>query len=281
LDLDPERVTWQAPGLNHNIWLTHFYYEGKDAYPLINDWVANKAEAYWEECRKLGKEIPTQMSPAAIHQYKLYGLMPIGDTPRQGGWWYHTDLDTRSRWYGPNGGGDTPEGRDRILRGKEELRARMKEAAYDAKVRPVDMFGNKKTSEQHIPIIDALVNDHAGQFQVNVPNNGALGGLPDDVAVEVPALVNRKGIQPLCVGSLPNKVMLEQIYPDWLDMERTLEAFHSGDKSVLLWSILDSHQTRTYEQAVGVLDAILHMEPNEPMAYAPDINDHFHWPENW
>jgi alpha-galactosidase len=28
---DPERVTWQAPGLNHNIWLTHFYYEGQDA----------------------------------------------------------------------------------------------------------------------------------------------------------------------------------------------------------------------------------------------------------
>ncbi|MCX7670363.1 MAG: alpha-glucosidase/alpha-galactosidase, partial [Anaerolineae bacterium] len=90
LGLDPDRVTWQAPGLNHNIWLTHFFYEGKDAYPLLDEWIATKAEAYWEECRRNGQAIATQMSPAAIHQYKMYGLMPIGDTPRQGGWWYHT-----------------------------------------------------------------------------------------------------------------------------------------------------------------------------------------------
>jgi len=281
LGLDPDRVTWQAPGLNHNIWLTHFYYEGKDVYPLLDDWIANKAEAYWNECREKGETISAQLSPAAINQYRLYGLMPIGDTVRQGGWWYHTDLDTRARWYGPGGGGDTPAGRDRILQGKEELRIKMKEAAYDVKVRPADLFGRNKTTEQHIPIIDALVNDHEGQFQVNVPNNGALAGLPDDVAVEVPALVNQKGIQPLRVGALPNKVMLEQIYPDWLDMERALEAFHSGDKSVLLWSILGSHQTRTYDQAVEVLDALLHIEPNEPMAHVKDINEHFDWPDNW
>ena len=128
------------------------------------------------------------------------------------------------------------------------------------------MFGSEKTTEQHIPIVDALVNDHEGQFQVNVPNNGALSGIPDDVAVEVPAIVNIKGIQPLRVEPLPNKVMLEQIYPDWLDMERTLEAFHTGDKSVLLWSVLDSHQTRSYDQAVEVMEAILHMPPTEPMA---------------
>ena len=104
------------------------------------------------------------------------------------------------------------------------------------------MFGSEKTTEQHIPIVDALVNDNEGQFQVNVPNNGALSGIPDDVAVEVPAIVNIKGIQPLRVDPLPNKVMLEQIYPDWLDMERTLEAFHTGDKTIQLWSVLESHQ---------------------------------------
>jgi len=143
------------------------------------------------------------------------------------------------------------------------------------------MFGSEKTTEQHIPIIDALVNDNEGQFQVNVPNNGALSSIPDDVVVEVPAIVNIKGIQPLRVGSLPNKVMLEQIYPDWLDMERTLEAFHTGDKSILLWSVLDSHQTRSYDQAVDVMEAILHMPPNEPMAYVQDINEHFEWPDGW
>ena len=281
IGLDPRRVTWQAPGLNHNIWLTHFYYEGQDAYPILDAWLESNIETYWEDRQESGN-IPAQMSPSAIHQYKMYGLMPVGDTPRRGGWWYHTDLETRKRWYGgPMGGGDTPEGRDRVLKGKEERFQQMKQAAYDPKVRPIDLFGRQKTSEQHVPIIDGLVNDNEGQFQVNVRNNGALPGIPDDVAVEVPAIVNRKGIQPLRVHPLPRKIMLECIYPDWLRMEHTLEALRSGDKSMLLYGILDSHQTRSYNQAIEVLEALLAMEPNEPMAYVEDINEHYKWPSNW
>ncbi|HEY9075046.1 MAG TPA: alpha-glucosidase/alpha-galactosidase [Anaerolineaceae bacterium] len=279
LGLDPGKVTWQAPGLNHNIWLTHFFYEGKDMYPALNDWIENNIEQYWKEHQETGYS--AQLSPAAIHQYKLYGLFPIGDTPRNGGWWYHTDLETRARWYGAGGGGDTPAGRDRILKGKEEKYAQMKAAAYDPAVRPVDMFGSGMTSEQHIPIIDALVNDHEYRAQVNVLNHGALPGVPDDVAVEVPAIVNCKGIQPIRVDPLPNKVMLECIYPDWLEMERTLEALLSGDKSMLLFGVLQSHQTRSYEQAVAVLNALIDIEPNEPMAYIEDIHDHYHFPETW
>jgi alpha-galactosidase len=281
IGLEPGRITWQAPGLNHNIWLTHFYHDGEDAYPLIDAWIQNESEAYWEARQDSGN-IPAQMSRSAIQQYKMYGLMPVGDTPRRGGWWYHTDLETRIRWYGgPIGGGDSPEGRDRVLKGKEKRFQQMKEAAYDSNVRPIELFGDKKTSEQHIPIIDGLVNNNEGQFQVNVPNNGAFPGIPDDVAVEVPAIVNKKGIQPIRVEPLPRKVLLECIYPEWLGMERTLEALKSGDKSMLLYGILDSHQTRSYDQAVDVLEALLAIEPNEPMAYVEDINDHYKWPKNW
>jgi alpha-galactosidase len=286
LGLDPDEVTWQAPGLNHNIWLTHFYHKGQDAYPLLDKWIENEAEAFWQEQEAEGG-IPTQMSPAAIHQYKLFGLMPIGDTPRSGGWWYHTDLETRIRWYGgPGGGGDTPEGRDRVIAGKEKRYKEMVKAAYDESVRPIELFGDRKTSEQHVPIIDGLVNDGPSDgatrwFQVNVPNMGALAGLPDDIAVEVPAVVNKKGIQPLRVGKLPPKVMLERIYPVWLSMERNLEAFHSGDKSMLLYGILESHQTRSYDQAVELLEALLAIPKTEPMAYVKDINEHFDWPDIW
>jgi alpha-galactosidase len=281
LGLDPDRVAWQAPGLNHNIWLTHFYYEDRDAYPRLDAWIANEAAAYWEERQAKGG-IPAQMSPSAVHQYRMYGLMPVGDTPRRGGWWYHTDLETRVRWYGgPIGGGDTPEGRDRILRDKERKYSQMMEAARNPATRPIELFGSGRTSEQHVPIIDGLVNDHEGQFQVNVPNRGVLSGLPEDVAVEVPAVVNRKGIQPLHVPPLPRKVMLECIYPDWLHMERTLEALLSGDKSMMLFGVLESHQTRSYDQAMEVMEAMFAIEPTEPMAHIEDINRHYRWPKNW
>ena len=88
--------------------------------------------------------------------------------------------------------------------------------------------------------MDGLINNNEGYFQVNVPNHGALNGIPDDVVVEVPAIVNQKGIQPVRVGSLPPKIMIEQILPDWLETERELLAFKTGDRSILLYGVLES-----------------------------------------
>jgi alpha-galactosidase len=107
--------------------------------------------------------------------------------------------------------------------------------------------------------MDGLTNNTEGYFQVNVPNHGALAGIPDDVVVEVPAIVNAKGIQPLRVGSLPPKIMLECILPDWLDMERELLAFKTGDRSMQLFETLENHQTRNYDAAAALLDDLLHM----------------------
>jgi alpha-galactosidase len=262
----PERVTWQAPGLNHNIWLTHFIYEGKNAYPLIDEWIATKGEEYWRTHVARGTH-DVQMSRAACHQYRLYGLFPIGDTVRRGSWWYHTDIDTKKRWYGePWGGPDTELARPLFVQNLEERFAEMARLANDPHSSLVDAFGAVRTREQQVPIIDGLVNDHEGIFQVNVPNHGALEGLPDDVVVEVPAIVNRKGIQPIHVGALPRKIMLECILPDWLDMERELAAFMEGDRSMLLWNVLQSHQTRSYEQGVAVLKDLLEMTGHEELA---------------
>ena len=281
IGLDPDLVKWQAPGLNHKIWLTHFYVGETNAYPLLDAWINEKSQAFWEDCEKNKNGIPLQMSPSAIHQYAKFGLMPIGDTPRGTGWWYSTDLKTRERWYGEGGGKDTPAGRDQVLKNKEEKYKQMKSAASNGKTRPVDLFGDQKTPEQHIPIIDGLVNDNEGQFQVNIPNRGALPGIPDDVAVEVPAIVNKIGIQPIQMPPLPKKILLESIYPTWLRMERTLEAVKTGDKSMLLYSILDNPKTHSYKQATDVLDALFEIDPNEPMAYVEDINRRFNWPPNW
>lgn len=58
-------------------------------------------------------------------------------------------------------------------------------------------------------------------------------------------------------------------------MERQLEAFRTGDRSMLLWSVLDSHQTRSHDQAVAVLEDLLTVEENEEM------NIYFRFPPNW
>ena len=262
----PERIIWQAPGLNHNIWLTDFIYEGRDIYPLIDEWIESKGEEYWRT-HVATRTHDIQMSRGAVHEYRMYGLFPIGDTVRKGGWWYHTDPDTKKYWFGqPWGGPDTEEARPVYVENLEKRIAEMTRLTNDPKASIVEAFGAQKTREQQVPIIDGLVNDNEGQFQVNVPNRGALEGVPDDVVVEVPAVVNKKGIQPMHVGSLPPKIMLEQILPNWLDMERNLLSFNTGDRSMLLWNTLESHQTHSYDQAVATLQGLLAMDGHQEMA---------------
>jgi alpha-galactosidase len=289
IGIDWHKVTYQAPGLNHNIWMTHFLYEGQDAYPLLEEWIKTKGEAYWNldaaalplgqrgwATPELARAWDIDASRGAVHMYRMYGLMPIGDTPRSGGWWYHTDIETKQHWYGrPWGGQDTHLSWPLYVENQFHKVAEIARVASDPKASVVEAVGRTKTTEQHVPIIDGLVNDHEGQFQVNVPNRGALAGLPDDVVVEVPAIVNKKGIQPICVGALPQKIMLEQIYPNWLNIERQLLALKTGDRSILLWNVLDNHQTRSYDQAMQVMEEILASPGNEEM------NAYFKWPQGW
>lgn len=261
----PGDLTWQAPGLNHNIWLTHFIYRGQDAYPLIDAWIAEKIDEYWAT-HIAERTHDIQMSRAAIHQYQMFGRMPIGDSPRRGGWWYHTDIATKQYWFGPPWGGpDTEMARPYFVETLEKRLAQMTRIANDSRASLVTELGGEKTREQQVPIIDGLVNDNEGMFQVNVPNRGALPGVPDDVVVEVPAIVNKMGIQPLRVPPLPAKIMLEQILPEWLEMERELLAYTTGDRSMLLYAALESHQTRSYDQAVAVLEELLAMPGHEEM----------------
>jgi len=163
----------------------------------------------------------------------------------------------------------------------EKRIAEMTRLANDPSADVVAFAGQEKTREQIVPIMDGLTNNNEGLFQVNVPNRGAIDGLPDDLVVEVPAVVNQKGIQPLCVGSLPPKIMYGHILPDWLETERELLAFKTGDRSVLLWNVLDQHQTKSYDQAVAILDELVELgevSRVEDWEKMKRIADHYGYP---
>lgn len=275
LGLDLDEVTYEAHGLNHCIWLTRFIYKGKNAYPLIDEWIETQAEEYWRTYSPYDA-FDIQMSRAAVHQYRLYGIFPIGDTVRWGGWWYHTNIETKKRWYGePWGGPDTEESRPFQVAMLSKKIEEIKGAVKDKEKKITESFFPEKTLEQHMPIIDAIANDHEGQFQVNVPNRGSIEGLPDDVVVDIPAIVNKKGIKPIHVEKLPKKLMLEQILPRWLAMEHILETYKSGDRSMLLWNVLQHHQTKSYEDAEALLEDLL------ALSNSAEAAAHYKWPKVW
>ena len=239
LGLENEHVTWQAVGFNHVIYLTHFCFKGENAYPILDRWIEQEAEQYWRTYEPEFHE--NQMSRAAIQQYKMVGYMPIGDTPRAGGWWYHMDLAAKKKWYGHLGGFDSEEGWARYVAWLEEIRAKTFEVAQDVGASVTEVFPPVKSEEQIVPIIDALTNDVGGTFQVNIPNNGLIAKIPDDVVVEVPAFVSVCGVQGLHIGEMPESVMVQIMWPRLAWAERRIEFARSPSKGLLLDMILHRH----------------------------------------
>jgi len=175
----------------NNIWLTRFLYDGKDAYPLIDRWIK-------EESKKWKPKDPfdDQMSPAAMDMYKFYGRMPIGDSTRNGSWKYHYNLEAKKKWFGePWKGADSDIGWAWYQKNyMKALTNRNFKFASDKSANLLQEFPpDEKSGEQHVQFIDALVNGNQGRFVLNIPNkNSLIPGIPEDVAVEVPLIVDQK-----------------------------------------------------------------------------------------
>jgi len=265
LGLELERVSAQMPGFNHWIWMTDFRYRGRDAYPLLDEWIETQARGYWA---KDDREFwDNQMSPAAIHQYRLFGLMPIGDTPRMAGWWYHTDLETKKRWYGHLGGFDSEIGWRQYL-DKMGANVRQVEQAAKNKRQPIrKTFEPVQSDEQIVPIMDSLVNDVERMFQVNVPNRGhIIQGFPEDLVIECQGVVSGAGIRGVVAPPFPPKLMAGAMIPRWHEAELVVEALRSGDRDLVLLYLLQDQRTRSLEQAESLLDEWLADPRNERMA---------------
>jgi alpha-galactosidase/6-phospho-beta-glucosidase family protein len=210
------------------------------------------------------------MSRGAIQQYRMVGYLPVGDTPRAGGWWYHTDFDTKRRWFGPLGGFDSEVGWAEYIRTLEEGRATMYAVAADPSARVTDAFPPAKSREQIVPIMDALTNDVAGDCQVNIPNNGLIAGLPDDIVVEVPAHLSRRGVEGVPIGRMPESVMVQVLLPRLVQAERVVSFARRPTAEAMLDLILYRHTAwsnryappvASFEEAVRVRDEALRDDP--------------------
>lgn len=264
LRLDLKKVEAEMIGFNHCIWMTSFKCDGENAYPRLDEWNRTKAHEFWKNWRP--RYYDADMSPAAVDIYRRFGLFPIGDTPRSGGWKYHTDLKTKKRWYGPLGGFDSEIGWFRYQADLRRRRNRMFKIYNDSAASVSGEFPPESSGEQHVPIIDAIVNDKESTFEVNVPNKGAIEGIPDDVVVEVPAIVSRRGVRRLGMRKLPRRLMLHVMIPRMLRMEWALEAYLTGNRDLLIEWLLNDPRTKSYRQAEQTVKEILTLPFNKEMA---------------
>jgi alpha-galactosidase len=261
LGLNRERVTFEIPGVNHFVWLTHFYYEGEDAYPLLDDWIEKEAPKYWESCPP-----SSDLGPKPVDLYRRFGVFPIGDTCTPGGgtwpWWYHTDDETERRWKE-----DPKKWWSWALEPtREDSFGELAKALKDPSIKVTSISPPRKSGEIIIPIVESIACDIPRVFVVNIMNKGNfVPGVPENFEVEVPGLVSKRGIEGIKTDGLP-KALISYILRDRVaPVEVELEAYETGSKERLLELVMMDPWTKSEEQAKALLEDILALPSHEEM----------------
>ena len=186
--LDPTRLDAVLVGLNHTGWTVRHAYDGEDLMPRI---------------RAAAEERARRPSTDARSDRLLRLAATMGALPSSYLDYYYFRQETldeaRSR--------PTTRAQD-ILAGTPDYwqhydeQSRSSEPVLD----PARSRGGILELELAIDVIDAMVNDRRTIWPVNVPNRGSLPGFPDDLVVEVPAVIGRDGAVPIVQPPLPSAV---------------------------------------------------------------------------
>ena len=263
LGLPREDCSFEVSGVNHFVWLNQFYYKGKNAFPLL--------EEYFESGKHL-KDIAADphpwnktssfTGPKPYDLYKRYGVFPIGDTANPGGgawgWWYHTDdadfMEDVDQWWFYH-----------FSRSDQRL-ADIWKNINDPDTKATEFFGSVAADEPMIPTIEALAFDVERKVIVNILNTGNfVEGVPADYECECWAIVNKSGVHGMRMTPQPKSIQAQQLRDRIAPVEMELEALRTGDIHLLEQLVLMDPWSRNLEQAQDLVRDILDMPCNSEM----------------
>ena len=186
LGLPANELAYRAAGVNHLAWITELTHHGQDLYPRLRQ-AANNPEVYSQDAVRfemmlhLGAFVAESSGhsseyvpyfrkrPDLVQQYCREGYM--GESGFYANNW-------------PQWRADSDDSIRRILHAEEkaDLSRGLEYASY---------------------IMEAIETGVPTVIYGNVLNSGLIDNLPQDGVVEVPCLVDRRGVQPVHFGSLP------------------------------------------------------------------------------
>ncbi|MBL8128613.1 MAG: hypothetical protein JNM64_13330, partial [Chloroflexia bacterium] len=144
-------------------------------------------------------------------------------------------------------------------RGTERV-AEIERAALDER-RPVsEAFPPLHSSEVMVPMIESIACDIPRVLIGNILNTGEfVPGVPHDVAVEIPLLVSKRGVEGIRTQPLPPAVLAQIAKDRVATITLELAAYDEGSRARLLDLILTDPWTTSLTQAETLLEDILAM----------------------
>ena len=174
-----EEVTFLGAGVNHQSFILRFERDGEDLYPRLDAAIAADDE--------LQRKVRVEM-------YKRFGYFPTESSEHSAEYlpWLMRDDAALEHFRVPV---------DEYVRRSEENLA----VYEDLKTRLAEGGGFEiEQSVEYAPlIVHAMVTGQPQVIYGNVVNEGLIDNLPAGACVEVPCVVDRTGVQPTRIGSLP------------------------------------------------------------------------------
>lgn len=259
LERKPEEIGVEGGGLNHFGFFTKIWDKktGEDLYPLFRE--------QEEKANRLSHFDHVGLSRTL---YRTYGYFSYPGTNHCGEYisWaddFYAGLSLQYR-YDPireklwEKGSRTPDFVYAASGGtldKGLFESVMNQETWNEQAYTFDKEKVGPSGEYAIPIIEAVFFDDEIQINAaNLPNKGAIKGLPDDMVVETQAIVNGSGItlKPMSIP-LPTAI-IGTIHIQGTIHQLLLEAYLENSKTKLLQAILLDPQAPTYYQACAMID---------------------------
>jgi 6-phospho-beta-glucosidase len=228
--VDASRVALEHVGLNHLSWERAVMVDGVDRLPEL---LESGAEMIADET-----DIPVELS-------RLLGAVPSYYLR----YYYLTDQILEEERAGPSRAEEVME----IERGLLDL---YRDPNLNEKPALLEKRGGAFYSEAAAQLVASL-HDGTGDVQVvDVRNDGAIPGLPDDAVVEIPARIDRDGAHPLPLAPLAPE-MLGLVEQAKAYERLTVEAALTGSRDAALKALLANPLVGRWRVAVPLLDALL------------------------
>jgi 6-phospho-beta-glucosidase len=230
LGVEPARVVIDQVGLNHLTWVRAVRLDGDDVLPDVMADHADELAEQLELPRRLLDELGAVPSYYLRYFYAHDRVLAeqLGETPRAA----------------------------RVAEIEAELLEMYRDPALAEKPALLEQRGGAFYSEAAVGLVSSLVSGDGVVHEVDVRNNGTLGGLAEDDVVEVPARVTKSTIEPLEQAPLaPELLGLVQHVATYERL--TARAAVSGDFELARKSLLTHPLVGQYEVANELVDRLL------------------------
>lgn len=243
LDVDASRIRINFAGLNHLVYGTKIFLDGKD---VTKDALKKLYDPNRKEELTVKNVIPVDYEQQFIDSLGML-LCPYHN------YYYKTEtmLNNELEEY--------KEGKIRAIVVQElekELFEVYKNPELDIKPKQLEDRGGAFYSEAACRLIESIYTDKRDIQPVDVRNNGAIDGIDADSAVEVSCMITKDGPMPLSVGKLPIAVngLVQQIK----SFERLcVEAAYEGNYQKALLALTINPLTRDDQLAKVVVDELM------------------------